>query len=147
MANNEFVGSALYAQWVAYNYSSGTISGTVGTVTLNTESRSFSYTPSISTIDATAGADAAKRILTYMKDGQISTTQVMQSDMGTVTMNSLAEGVSGTMTWGEAGTAVGAPKHVAKFISMGASYSAPYSDVVTFSVTFQQDGARTDSAY
>ncbi len=142
MANNEFVGSALYASWVA---NSGT--AVLGTVALETDSRNFVYTPSISTIDATAGADTAKRIVTYMKDGQITCNFLMQSDMGTLTMACLTEGVLGTMTWGEAGTASTKPKHVAPFICMGAAYTTPYNDVVSIAVTFQQNGARTDSAW
>jgi hypothetical protein len=142
MANNEFLGSALYAQWIG-----SAIGGSVGTVTLETDSRNFVYRPSLDIVDATAGADTARRRIMYLKDGQITCTQVMQSDMGTATVALLSEGVQGTVTWGEAGTATGKPKHAAPFICMGSSYSTPYNDIVSIETTWQQNGARTDSAW
>ena len=139
MADNEFVGSALYAQWVSTT--------PAGTVLLNTEFRNFNYRPSLSFIDATAGSDAATRRLAHMKDGQVTVSHLMQSDLGTVQMNSLAEGAIGTLTWGEAGTVAGKPKHVAAFICMGTSYTTPYNNVVTCDTTFQQNSVRTDSVW
>lgn len=139
MADNEFVGSALYVQWISTT--------PAGTVTLNTEFRNFDYRPSLSFVDATAGADTATRRIAHMKDGQLTVTHLMQNDLGTVQMASLAEGAVGTITWGEAGTASTKPKHVMACICMGSSISQPYNDVVTLTTTFQQNGARTDSAW
>jgi len=143
MADLEFVGSALVATWVAIN-SGGTA---LGTVTLQTDFRNFNYTPSIELVDATAGADAAKRSIASFKGGQITCSQVMQSDLGTAAMIYLSEGQLGTMTWGEAGTATGKPKHSARFICLGTSTSSPYNDVVSMDTTWQQDTARTDAAW
>ena len=143
MADLEFVGSALVATWVAVN-SGGTA---LGTITLNTEFRNFSYTPSLDLVDATAGADSCKRNIASFKGGQISCSQVMQSTHGTTTMTWLGEGQRGTMTWSEAGTTTGSPKHVAGFICLGTSYSTPYNDVVSLDTTWSQDTARTDSAW
>lgn len=142
MADNEFVGSALFAQWVG-----SPPGGAVGTVVLNTDYRNFNYRPSLSFIDATAGSDSATKRLDYMKDGQATLSILEQTDIGTVTMNLLAEGVHGTLTWGEAGTATGKPKHVLPAISMGAGISSPYNDVATIDITFQQNGVRVDSVY
>jgi hypothetical protein len=142
MADNEFLGSALYAQWIG-----SAIGGSLGTILLATDSRSFNYAPSLDIVDATAGADTARRKIMYLKDGQISCTQIMQSDQGTTVFPLLGEGVQGTMTWAEAGTASGKPKHVAPFICMGSSISVPYSDVVTIDTTWQQNGARVDSGW
>jgi hypothetical protein len=139
MADNEFVGSALYAQWISTT--------PAGTVLLATEFRNFNYAPSLSFVDATAGADAATRRLAHMKDGQVTVTHLMQSDLGTVQMASLAEGAVGTLTWGEAGTVTGKPKHVMVCICMGTRTSVPYNDVVSLDTTFQQNGSRTDSAW
>lgn len=139
MADNEFAGSALYAQWISTT--------PAGTVQLNTEFRNFNYAPSLSFIDATAGADAATRRLAYMKDGQVTVTHLMQTSIGTVVMNSLAEGAVGTLTWGEAGTTATYPKHVMACICMGTRISAPYNNVVQLDTTFQQNGVRTDSVW
>jgi hypothetical protein len=139
MADNEFAGSALYAQWISTT--------PAGTVLISTESRNFNYAPSLSFIDATAGADAATRRIAHMKDGQVTVTHLMQSDLGTPQMNSLAEGAVGTLTWGEAGSAAGKPKHAMACICMGTRISVPYNDVVSLDTTFQQNSVRTDSTW
>ena len=139
MADNEFIGSALYATWIS--------ASPAGTVTLNTEFRNFTYRPSLSFVDATAGADANTRRLPHMKDGQLTCSHLMQNDLGSAQMALLAEGVSGTITWAEYGTASGKPKHVMAAICMGTNITVAYNDVVVLDTTFQQNGARTDSVY
>src|SRR5512139_1601141 len=116
MADNEFLGSSLYATWTTSS----------GTTTLNTEFRNFTYRPSIDIIDATAGADSNRRRITYLKDGQVTVTQLMQNDLGSATMAQLAEGMSGTLLWAEVGTATGKPKHTMAAICLGSSYTTPY---------------------
>jgi hypothetical protein len=143
MADSEFVGSALVATWVAVN-SGGTA---LGTVTLSTDFRNFTYTPSLDLVDATAGADSCKKSIASFKGGQITCSQILQSDIGTATMAYLAEGQRGTMTWAEAGTATGKPKHVAGFLCLGSTFTTPYNDIVTIDTTWSQDTARTDSVY
>ena len=73
MADNEFIGSALYATWIS--------ASPAGTVTLNTEFRNFTYRPSLSFVDATAGADANTRRIAHMKDGQLTCSHLMQNDL------------------------------------------------------------------
>lgn len=137
MGDNEFVGSALYGTWVSAS----------GTVTFSTDSRNFNYRPSISFVDATAGADTNIKRINSLKDGQASCTFLMQSDMGTADMNGLVEGTSGTLTWGEYGTATGKPKHSFAAISLGFSPTVPYNNVVTIDVTWQQNGAATHTTW
>lgn len=135
MPDKEFLGSALLAQWV---YSGGTI-------TLNTDFRNFTYSPSIDIVDATAGADSNRRRITYLKDGQATCTQVLQYDIGTATMAALGEGVSGTLVWYDAGSVATYPKHSMPALCLGSSFTTPYNDVVTISTTWQQNGTRTDT--
>ena len=136
MADNEYAGSACYLSWV---WSGGTLA-------LYTDARNFNYTPSIDFIDATAGPDAARRRLPSFKDGQASLASLAQSD-GTAFVAACAEGVGGTLTWGLAGTVTGRPKSYAAFIAQGVTQTAPYSDVATYDVSWQQNGARTDSSW
>jgi hypothetical protein len=136
MADNEFAGSACYVQWVW--------SG--GTVVLSTESRNFSYTPSKEYIDVTAGQDTNRKRLPSFGDGQASLEYTAQSD-GTVTLAALAEGVHGTLTWGVAGTATGKPKQFMAAYSNGVTEANPYADVATWTLSWMQDGSRTDSAW
>lgn len=136
MADNEYAGSACYVSWL---WSGGTVS-------LYTDARNFSYTPSIDFIDATAGADTARKRLASFKDGQASLSALAQYD-GTAFVAACAEGVSGTLTWGLAGTASNRPKSYMVAISQGVTQTAPYSDVATYDVSWQQNGARTDDKW
>jgi hypothetical protein len=136
MADNEYVGSQCYVSWV---WSGGTIE-------LYTDARNFSYTPSVDLVDATAGADISRRRLLSFKDGQASLSALAQYD-GTAFVNACAEGRSGTLTWGLSGTVSGRPKSVMPAFSQGVTQTAPYSDVATYDVTWQQNGNRTDSAW
>lgn len=131
-----YVGSALYVSWIH--------SG--GTVALSGDFRQLNYSPSIEMIEETAGSDANKLYLAGVKDGQVSYSAIMQSK-GTALTNALAEGTSGTLIWGPEGTVATNQKITVPAISMGVNYSQPYNDVVELSVTFQQNGARTEGVY
>lgn len=134
---NEFVGSSLYAIWTT----------STGTTTLSTDSRNFNYTPSISFVDVTAGADTAIQRVQSFKDGNVTMDVLMLSNMGTAMVAQLSEGMIGTLTWGEAGTAAGSPKVTLPAISQGASRSSPYNDVVTMALSWIQNGSRTDGTF
>lgn len=134
---NEFVGSALIAQWVT----------STGTTTLTTDARNFSYTPSVSFVDATAGADTAVQRIQSFKDGQASLDFLMVDNMGTALPVQLVEGQVGTLTWGEAGTAAGKTKVTLPAISQGMTRNSPYNDVVTCTVSWLQNGPRVDGTY
>ena len=98
MADNEFAGSALYLAWIH--------SG--GTVALNTEFRTFNWSPTLNFIDATAGADTYERVLaSYGVGGDISFSMLAQTD-GTAIATALARATKGTLVYGPAGTANGA---------------------------------------
>lgn len=129
-------GSALYATWVHAG----------GTLVLTGDQRTFTYTPTVDYIEDTAGADTHKHRLPGLKDGQFSYSAIYQTG-GSATLTALAEGLEGTIIWGEEGTASGKPKHTCAAICGGAVTSHPYSDIVEVSVTFQQNGARTDASY
>jgi hypothetical protein len=134
---NEFGGTAFYGQWIT----------TGGTVQLNTDYRNFQYTPNISFMDAAAGADVAPNRLPYMTDGDVTCTMLMLSNMGTASTTAFAEGRIGTLIWGEAGTAAGSPKVTLPAICQGLQRGAGYSDVISMTVTWLQNGTRVDATY
>lgn len=136
MADNEYAGSAFYATWV---YSGGT-------VTMSGDQRNFTYTPAQEFIDSTAGADSYRRRLESFKDATATIDSLAQTD-GTALVTGCEEGTSGTLTFGEAGTATGRVKTIMPARSMGVTRTAPYNDVVTYSVTFQANGDVTYSAW
>lgn len=129
MADKEFAGSALYLTWIH--------SG--GTLVLSTESRNFTYSESGETIDVTAGSDATRRKISSFKSSTAALNYTAQSD-GTATLSALAFGTKGTLVWGEAGTATGAPKTTLPAMSLGVSRSVPYADVVTYDISWEATG-------
>lgn len=126
----EYVGKNLYAQWV----------GSVSTVTLEGDFRTFSLKPSIALVKATAGADADEVYLATVKDAQMSWAGVAQTG-GTVLEDALAEGVEGTLIIGPEGTVTGKRKWTIPAISLGAQFNIPYADVVEITCDFQKSGA------
>ena len=132
-----YAGSSLIVKWMVGS----------GTSVLSGDQRNFSYTPSVALIDQTAGADANKLYLSSIKDGQASLEAVMQAGTdagGTTVFSTCTEGQIGTLEWQPEGTAVGTPKISMAAISQGASFQYPYSDVISVTVNWQQNGARTE---
>lgn len=136
MADKEFSGSALYATWV---YSGGT-------VVMSTDSRNLTATSGMEFIDATAGADIYRRRLASFKDYSVTIEHVAQTD-GTALITACSEGTGGTLVFGEAGTATGSPKVTMPAICMGISRNIPYSDVVTYSITWENNGSVVYGTY
>lgn len=131
-----YSGSALAVRWA---YSGGTVS-------LDGDFRTFSYSPSVELIDQTAGSDANRTRLVSIKDGNASLSAIMQVS-GTAITNALVEGTQGTLNVGPEGTATGKQKLSFPAIAMGASYSISYNDVVELSCDFTQNGARVDGIW
>ena len=137
MSTTSYTGSALVVQWL---YASGTN-------TISGNQRTFTYTPSIDLVDQTSGADTNKHYLTAVKDGQATLEALVQAGTnsgGTAAFSTLTEGNSGTLIWSPEGTAATKPKYTMPAISNGAGFTYPYADVVVASVSFQQNGTRTE---
>lgn len=137
MANNEFVGSAIYAQWI---YSGGTIQ-------INTDFRNWSYVDQGQWIDTTAGADTSMQEIPSYDTGQVTASFLLQSNMGTTTFTAFARGTQGTLIWGEAGTASGAPKTTLPAKVYQGTRTVPYNDVVSMDVQWNQNGTKTLGTY
>lgn len=132
-----FSGSALVMQWVQ----------AAATTVITGDHKSFTYTPSINLIDATAGADANKNYIPGVRDGTWTFNATLQdgsSAGGTSTFSTLAEGNIGTLIVMPEGTAAGKTKITLPSISQGAAYSIPYDNVIEMTVNGQQNGARVD---
>lgn len=130
-------GSALYLSWV---YSGGT-------VRIDTDYRQFDYAPTLSIIDASAGADTFREYIGGIGEGgAISVSCVLQSG-GTALISALAKNTPGTLTYAPSGTATGQPKFVIPALSKGPAFSQKYDDVIEMKVEFQQTSAETVSAW
>jgi hypothetical protein len=137
MADNEFAGSALYLAWV---YSGGTVA-------LNTEFRTFNWSPTLNFIDATAGADTYERILaSYGVGGDIAFSMLAQTD-GTAIATALARATKGTLIYGPAGTANNALAYSIPAYSQGPSWNQPFNDVVEITNNFRQYAVETQSIW
>lgn len=135
----EFAGTAVYVGW-AY---------TGGTVNLAGNYRKVDYKPSIEMIEVTAGGDAAKLYLPAQKDGQFTISGLLDTSgtVGAAAGTLLVEGASGTILYAPEGTASGKPKATIPAYSLGLQWGVSYNAVSEFSVTFQQNGTRTDGTY
>src|SRR5512143_2201651 len=102
----EYAGSAVYVQWIH--------SG--GTLVLSGEVRSCNVTPSMDTIDATAGSDVNKVYLPSFVDWEITWDGVAQENTtaatsGTAYAQALMPGKLGTVIVGPFGTASNSLKY------------------------------------
>lgn len=135
----EFAGTAVYCAWV---YSGGTVN-------LAGNYRKIDYKPNIDLIEVTAGTDAAKTYLSAQKDGMFTIAGLLDTGgtVGAVAGTVLVEGAYGTLLYAPEGTATGKPKNTIPAISQGIEWGVSYNAVAEFSVSFQQNGARTDGVW
>jgi hypothetical protein len=135
MADNEYAGSAMYLAWV---YSGGT-------VTLQSDFRTFNWSPTLNFIDATAGADTYERLLpSYGVGGDITLNMLDQAGTIGVTMGSaLARATQGTLVYGPAGTADNYIAYKIPAYSQGPQYNQPFDGVVEMNCNFRQYAVET----
>lgn len=120
-----------------------------GTAQLSGNYRQVQYSPSVELLEITAGADAAKTYLPAQKDGQVTVSGLEDTGgtVGNVAGTLLLEGVSGTLILGPQGTTAGLPKYTIPVISLGIQRNYQYNAPSEFSITFQQNGTRTDGVF
>src|SRR5512139_1008840 len=129
----EYAGSAMVLRWVT----------TGGTTLLNTDFRTFSWTPSLNWIDATAGADTYEVLLpSYGVGAEIPVTMVAQT-AGTLLVTAVARQTAGSLVYYPAGTATGMVYYTIPSTSAGPQWASAYNDVVTITVNFRQTSAET----
>ena len=134
---NEFAGSAAYLSWVHAG----------GTLVLNTDFRTITYTPTLEKIDATAGADTYRQKLASFGDASLVFSGLFPSN-GTAQLTGLAEKTTGTITYGMAGTATNSPKITFPAVSNGPNINEPFDNMVEISCTFDlYNGTVTYGAY
>jgi hypothetical protein len=132
-----FAGSQLYLAWVYPG----------GTQTLTGDFRTFSWTPNLNWIDATAGADTFEEMLpSYGTGSDITCTMVMQVG-GTAILAALDRQTFGTLVYGPEGNTTGMIKYSIPATSAGPSYNQPYNDIVEVTATFRQRSAETRGAF
>lgn len=136
MATEYVAGSTMVLQWI---YSGGTIS-------FAGEQRSVAWTPSVETIDTTAGSDTVRTYISSFKSATASLALVDQTNAAG-TASALDAGVRGTLVIGPEGTATGKRKITFPCMSQGAKYTWPYDGIAEISCDFVATSAYTDSTY
>jgi hypothetical protein len=135
-----FSGSAMYLQWIH----------PAGTALLHSEFRQFDWTPTLSLIDASAGADTFRNYLPGIGEGgdiQLSMVMPTGATGGTALISALALATQGTLVYSPEGTAVGKPKFTIPAFSKGPAFSHPYDGIVEMKIGFQQSAAYTSGVW
>lgn len=135
----EYIGSAIVVSWI---HSSGT-------ATISGDYTNFTWNDTGNQVEVTAGADANVKRLTTTKDFTASMDAYFQGGTdtgGTATFNLLYANAIGTLQWQPEGTAGTKPKFSIPAICNGRNMSHPYNDKVTVSVSWNGNGALTESA-
>lgn len=119
-----------------------------GATVLSADMRNFQPDEDVGVVDQSAGNDTGRTYLTTLKDGK-SSLEILLQPGGTAAWAAVAPGTSGTLEWGEEGTALGKPKHTVTAIVKGRKRAMPYDGVVTATVDFQFSSATgvTDGTY
>ena len=129
----EYAGSAMVLRWVT----------SAGTQVLNTDFRTFSWTPSLNWIDATAGADTYEVLLpSYGVGAEIPVTMVAQTANGTL-IGYLARQTAGSLVYYPAGTGSTNVYYTIPATCAGPQWSQSYNDVVTITANFRQTSVET----
>lgn len=132
MAIDAFTGSGAYLKF--------------GATELQTYYRTAAFDETVDLVDKSAGADGNKTYLSALKDGTYTQDIVMPTG-GTALITALAVGTSGTLLFGPEGTAAGKPKASVLAIIQSRGRPLAYNDVTTMSVTWQFNGAVTNSVW
>lgn len=106
-----------------------------GTVTLNSDYRNVTFSPSIAYEEVTAGSDTQVGRLTTIKDAT-ATVEILIQTGGTAMGTALQPGNSGTLVIQPEGTAVGKRKISLPAYCDGANPSFPYANVAVYSIGF-----------
>jgi hypothetical protein len=129
-----FAGTSLKVNWI---WASGTLA-------MDGDYRTFTYTPSIDLFDQTAGADTSRSFVNSYKAGEASFAGLLQSGSAPAWGSALVEGNAGTIIYYPEGTANGNWRGTVPAISLGMAQNLQYNALVETSVSWTQNGARTE---
>ena len=129
-----FMGTALALDWI---WASGTIA-------MNTDYRTFNYTPAVQQIDDTAGADIAMSYVKGLSSGALSFTGKMQAGSVSAWGSAFKEGNIGTVIFYPEGTALGKYHGTVPAIVNAMVTDMSYNDTYTVSISWLQNGTRAE---
>lgn len=107
--------------------------------------RSFDTSQTVDVIDTSAGADVAKTYIASLEDGTASFGGLY---LGTADPTwGWTMGTSGTLEWGEKGTAAGNPQEYIQAILNKRDIKRPYAGVIELSLGWQFNGTLVQGTY
>lgn len=128
----DFTGKDLYAKF--------------GSTVLSSRFKSFESSEEMGLVDDSAGADTARSYLTTLEDGT-ATLELLAERAGTAQWAACDKGASGTLEWGDEGTASGKPKHTVPAIVKSRKRTVVHDDIVKLNFEFQFNGTVLDATY
>lgn len=128
----EYTGSGLYVAFAGTVFSS--------------RFRSFDADETQALVAKDAGADTAMTYLNTLQDGK-GTLEILAEAGGTALWAAGVKGASGTLIWGDEGTAAGKPKHSVPAIVARRRRNTVYNDIVKLTFDFQFNGTVVDGTW
>lgn len=108
--------------------------------------RSFDADETQALVAKDAGADTAMTYLNTLQDGK-GTLEVLAEAGGTALWAAGVKGASGTLIWGDEGTASGKPKHSVPAIVARRRRNNVYNETVKLTFDFQFNGTVVDGTF
>lgn len=119
-----------------------------GSIALNTDFRTFTWSPTLEFIDSSAGADTFKEYITGIGvPGDFSVEMVYQGTSNNTITTNLAQGSAGSLIYGPEGSTAGRIKFTIPATSKGLQWSQPYQDVITMTGSWQQTAQHTQGTF
>lgn len=112
-----------------------------GAVAITADFREFTVSPTIDTVDKTAGSETDKSYIPTLKDATATLTYAYSGSAGTAISTKFQIGTEGALLWGVEGTATGKPKGGwQNAIVTAHDKPVVYNDLIVRTVTFQKSG-------
>ena len=113
---------------------------------LSVDYRTADVDEDIGTVEQSAGADADRTFLTTLKGGGKKYTGKHDAT-DTLLWYAIKPGTTGTLEWGEEGTAAGKPRHKVNAIVTNRHKGAAYDGLIVIDASWIYSGAVTDDTY
>ena len=111
-----------------------------GTLDISGDRRTFTPNLQQNTVEGAAGNDAATYAAATLKSYSASVMFLSEGTVGTAMLARIAEGLSGSLFWGEQGTTTGLPKWAFPALVSKVSPSIPYDGMIEISIDFAGQG-------
>lgn len=122
------------------HYSGSALVIQFGSTVVSGDQRTMDVAETVKIIDTTAGADSDESHIQGTKSATIDLTILSNGTAGSAIRAALKATASGTLLWGETGTATGQPKYGCVATVNDVSWSYPYDGEVEFQVSMTKNG-------